>query len=111
MLKDCLNIALLLVAGTLWSGNIELPFRTEPLHPRKITVGSGTAMLLKSGQFEIVVPAESSKTAKFAARECADALGRVFGRKITPRSAASGKFPAICIGDLKLAKSLGIVAE
>ena len=111
MLKDCLNIALLLVAGTLWSGNIELPFRTEPLHPRKITVGSGTAMLLKSGQFEIVVPAESSKTAKFAAQECADALSRVFGQKITPRASASGKFPAICIGDLKLAKSLGIDPE
>ena len=108
MLKRNLTAALALCVCMFAGAETALPFRIEPRLPRKIHIGSRTALVLKPGKFEIVAGKEASPAAKFAAQECADALSKVFGTPVKPVTQASGKVPALCFGDLALARSLGI---
>ena len=93
------------MAGTV------LPFTLEPRLPRQIDVGKKSLLVLKPGNFEIVVPPEVSPAAKFAAKEMAEALGKAFGCKVSPVQKASGNKIEICLGDLKLAARLGVKVE
>ena len=83
----------------------------EPKIPRSIKVESSQMQnLVKNGavNFEIVVPDHAMKPAQYAGKEAAKFLSKAIGSKITVRNTASGKVPAIIIGDVKLAARYGI---
>ncbi|MBE6404133.1 MAG: DUF4838 domain-containing protein [Lentisphaerae bacterium] len=83
----------------------------EPKIPRSARIDNAKKLtLVKDGKvnFELVVPDDALKPAKYAAKEAAAFLSKAIGQKITIKNAASGKVPAIIIGDTKLAAGHGI---
>ena len=89
----------------------EISFLPEPKTARKIVIGNAPVTeMVKDGaiKFELVVPADASQPAKFAANEIATQLSKAFGKKITAISRASGSCPAIVIGDKAMAEKNGI---
>ena len=85
----------------------KLPFTIEPQLPRKITVGKTAVLTLMPGNFDIVA-CQNSPTVKLAAKEIADALSEVFGSPVKPVVKGTGKAVEIRVGDLELARKLGI---
>ena len=85
---------------------LKLPFTLEPQTPRKITIGKKAVMTLTANNFDIV--AGRTPTAKYAAKEIADALSSVFGTKLKVVTRPGKKSYHICVGDKILAKTLKI---
>ena len=85
----------------------KLPFTIEPQIPRKIGVGKTPVLTLTPGNFDIVA-CQNTPTIKLAAKEIADALSEVFSTPVKPVTSPSGKAVEIRVGDLELAKKLGI---
>ena len=77
--------------------------------PRKIQIARDIAMMpVKNGKVNFEIVCTSNKVAQYAAQEAAAVLSKTFGTTIKPKSKASGKCPAIIIGDTKLAALNGI---
>ena len=107
-MKRFLFAAALFAALFVCGAPPKLPFTIEPQIPRKISVGKRPALTLTPGNFDIVA-CQNTPTVKLAAQEIADALSEVFGMPVNPVAKASGKAVEIRVGDLELAKKLGIV--
>ena len=75
--------------------------------PRKISVGKRTVLTIAPGNFDIV-ECQNTPTVKLAAKEIADAMSEVFGAPVKPVAKSSGKTVEIRLGDLELAKKLGV---
>ena len=100
--------AAMLFAAALCSGEAApLPFSIEPKIPRKISVGKAPALTLTPGNFDIVA-CQKTPTVQLAAKEIADALSEVFGTPVKPVAKPSGKAVEIRVGDLELARKLGV---
>lgn len=88
-----------------------LKYQFHPLQERRINIGTTPELTLvtdgKTG-FELVVPADATPTAKFAAQEAAELLGRALQTKISLIAAPTGNVPALVIGDVKLAAQAGL---
>lgn len=83
----------------------------EPKIPRHVKLDDKKPLtLVRDGavNFELVVPSDASAPAKYAGDVAAKFLSQALGQKIAVRDAASGKVPAIVIGDRKLAAKNGI---
>ena len=106
-MKKILFAAMLFAAALCFGGKPELPFSIDPRIPRKIEVGKGTVLTLTPGNFEIV-ECQDTPTVKLAAQEIADALSEVFSTPVKPVTKSSGKKIEIRVGDLELAKKLGV---
>ena len=95
-------------AAVLCSGAVPvLPFSIDPKIPRKISVGKTPVLTLTPGNFDVVV-CRNVPAVKLAAKEIADALSEVFGSPVKPTVKPSGKAVEIRVGDLELARKLGI---
>ena len=97
-----------LIAAVLCSGapELKLPFTIEPRTPRKIEVGKKTFVTLTPRNFDII--AGTTPTARFAAKEMAEALSGVFGVTLKVVSKPTGKPFQIHVGNAALAKELNI---
>lgn len=107
----CRKFAVLVFFCSLAAQGKEISFLPEPKTPRKIVIGKTPVMeMVKDGNvyFELVVPAGASRPAIFAGNEAATMLTKAFGKKISVAAQASGKCPAIIIGDKALAEKNGI---
>ena len=103
LLFVCAFAAALLCSGA----KPELPFTIDPKIPRKISVGKTPVLTLTPGSFDIV-ECQNTPTVKLAAKEIADALSEVFGTPVKSVAKPSGKAVEIRLGDLELAKKLGV---
>ena len=65
---------------------------------------------MKGGKvnFEIVVPSDAARSAKFAGKEAAELLGKAFGTELKVLKTPSGKCPAIILGSPQYAGKLGV---
>ena len=107
MLKEVLFAAMLFAAAQCFGEAGALPFSIEPKIPRKIGVGKTPVLTLTPGNFDIV-ECRNTPTVKLAAKEIADALSEVFSTPVKPVTKSSGKAVEIRVGDLELAKKLGV---
>ena len=77
--------------------------------PRKVQVARDIAMMMaKNGKVNFEIVYAPNRVARYAASEAAAVLSQAFGTVIKPKAKASGKCPAIIIGDAKLAARNGI---
>ena len=106
-MKRFLFAAALMAALFVCGAPPKLPFTIEPQIPRKIGVGKTTVLTLTPGNFDIVA-CQNTPTVKLAAKEIADALSEVFGSPVKPVVKGTGKAVEIRVGDLELARKLGI---
>ncbi|MBQ7695620.1 MAG: DUF4838 domain-containing protein [Lentisphaeria bacterium] len=100
-----LSVALLLCAVSLYGGRGDF----QPKLPRHTGIDKSVSVeLVKNGVpgFELV--RGSSNVAKFAAEEAAAVLSKAIGVKIPILTKASGKVPAVIIGDAAYAAKNGI---
>ena len=99
---------LLLLTLSLCSGAVP-KFSRTPVSKRIIRIDPKVRQVMfdkNKVMFEIVYG--PTNVAQYAAEEMAVRLSKVLGVKITPRKKASGKLPAIIIGDAALAKKNGM---
>jgi len=82
-------------------------FEPRAVSPRRISLDPKQSIKLVPGSFEVVVSPGATPTARYAGKELAETLGKVFGTKITPVSKSSGK-TALIVGDKKLAADWGV---
>ena len=97
----------LVTAALCFGAAPKLPFTIEPQIPRMINVGKAAVLTLLPGNFDIVM-CQNTPTVKLAAKEIADALSKVFGTPVKPVAKPSGKAVEIRVGDLELARKLGL---
>ena len=77
--------------------------------PRRIQIARNIAMVMvQNGKVNFEIVYGPTRAAKYAAQEAAAVLGKTFGTVIKPQAKASGKVPAIIIGDKELAAQNGI---
>ena len=105
MKKGVLSVLLLLCCSlSLAAGAIY-----EHKMPRRVQIARDIAVVMaKNGKANFEIVYGPGKVARFAAQEAAAVLSEAFGTTIKPRAKASGKVPAIIIGDTKLAAENGI---
>lgn len=99
---------LLLLTLSLCSGAVP-KFSRTPVSKRIIRIDPKVRQVMfdkNKVMFEIVYG--PTNVAQYAAEEMAVRLSKVLGVKITPRKKASGKLPAIIIGDAALAQKNGM---
>ena len=105
-MKKFLTLFLALLTFTAVSGARS---SFEPKQERKVVMGRDIAlMMVKNGKVNFELVAGKSKVSRFAASEAAMVLSKAFSAKITVKAKASGKMPAIIIGDAALAAKHGI---
>ena len=84
--KSCIMFAAAAFLCSFAVQGKEISFLPEPKTARKIVIGNAPVTeMVKDGavKFELVVPADASQPAKFAANEIATQLSKAFGKKIT----------------------------
>ena len=101
-------IAALLTGAALYGADNYRFFR-DPQSPRRILIGKEkTSVLFDKGKVNFEIVPGKTAVARFAANELAKQLSRVLGVKIAPVAKASGKVPALIVGDAAFAKKLGL---
>ena len=102
-------LAAALLTGAALYGADDYRFFREPQSPRRILIGKEkTAVLFDKGKVNFEIVPGKTAVARFAASELAKQLSRVLGVKIAPVPRASGKVPALIVGDADSAKKLGL---
>ena len=82
-------------------------FSAKAVSPRYVKFDKSEKIILKPGNFEVVVIPGSSPTARYAASFLADTLGRTFGVKVPVVKKSSGRI-ALHVGDKNLASQWGL---
>ena len=84
-------------------------FFRDPQSPRKISVDNTKKItMFKNGKVNFEIVQGKTAVARYAAKELAYQLSRVLGVKLQILNKASGKCPAIIVGDAALAKKYGM---
>ena len=105
-MKKFLTLFLALLTFTAVSGGRS---SFEPKQERKVVMGRNIALMMaKNGKVNFEIVASSTNVSRQAAEEAAAILGKAFSVKIPVKTKASGRIPAIIIGDAALAAKHGI---
>ena len=84
-------------------------FSPRPESPRCIKVGTTPVIELSASQgFEIVIPVGAVRAVRYAAKELAQKLEHITGKKISPIHVTSGRVPAFFLGTTPEATKLGL---
>ena len=105
-MKKFLVLSLAVLSAAVLSGGRS---SFEPKQERKVVMGRNIALMMaKNGKVNFEIVASSTNVSRQAAEEAAAILGKAFSVKIPVKTKASGRIPAIIIGDAALAAKHGI---
>ena len=110
-MKTRFILAILAIFAISAQSASNLGYQLHPVQKRIIKIGTQPQItLVKEGkvQFELVVPANASLSTRYAGNEMSTLMGKAFGIKIPVLKQASGKVPALILGDNEYAKKAGL---
>ena len=99
----CLSLFALFLLSL--AGKEAVRFAPKVNSPRTIRLDAGEQLLLAPGTFEVVLPPQSTPTAKYAAKLLAATLGKVLNCQVPVVSKGTGE-TALHVGDTALAAQL-----
>ncbi|MBQ7694340.1 MAG: DUF4838 domain-containing protein [Lentisphaeria bacterium] len=105
MRKLCIALVLT-AAAALFAA--EVRFEPRAVSPRFVKLDQKVKLVLKPGNFEVVIPARPAPVVKYSAKVLAETLGKMFDCKVPVVTAPTAGKISLCPGDTKLAKQLGL---
>ena len=103
MKKGLLTLVLLAACAVCVADEVRFAPRVKS--PRREILNKSVKTVLAPGNFEIVVPRKATPTAKYAAAQLGETLGRILNCKVPVLSQGTGK-TALHVGDVELARSM-----